>query len=648
MQNLQKNEKFVASLIDFEADINLQKELETMMSHQNEINNISNGDMVKGKIIEINNEKDFIIVYVEGLKNEVQLPISELSLNSKSSSSEESGIDTKELEEMNLSVGSEMDFIVERTESKKGVILSRKKILISRSWSLLEQKYENGEYVEGVIFGKIKGGFTVNIDGVVAFLPGSQVDVRPVMNPDTIMHINQQFQILKMDKKFSNIIVSRKAVMEDARSEEKEKLLSTIHEGTELKGVVKNITDYGAFIDLGSIDGLLHVTDISWTRINHPSEILKIGQEVNVIVIQYDKNTKKVSLGMKQLEDNPWKNIQKEFELNKKMKGKITNIADYGIFIELKKGIEGLVHLSELSWNKNNYNHKKSLKIGQIVEFVIISIDEQKHRISLSMKHCIENPLIKFADENPIGSVIKAPIRNVTDFGIFVAINDTQDAMIHESDLSWDNNGQELIKNYKKGDLLECKVLTIDVTNSRVTLGVKQMVEPPKKAANHFKKNMVVTCVVSAIRNDSLDVIVEDQGFKIFGFIKESDLAFSKYDQNIKNFREGDRFDAKIIALKGNKVALSVKLLEQETRAKVIKEYGSTSSGASLEKIIGAAFKENLSDSSISINSAKSEDISSKTGKIQKTKVEEINEEKNIVEKDSSKIEELDIGKEKK
>ncbi len=592
MQNLQNTKKFVTSLADFEENIEIKDEFEKMINDKNPANNINDGDIVQGKIININKNKEFIVVYVEGLKNETQIPFSELLLNSQNLSETEN-ISNNKFEELNLSIGTEMDFFVEKTESRKGVILSRQKILISKSWKILEEKYNTGEYVDGIIFGKIKGGFTVNIEGVVAFLPGSQVDVRPLANPDSIMHINQKFQVLKMDQKFSNIIVSRKAVIEDERSEEKEKLLAGITEGTKLHGVVKNITDYGAFIDLGSIDGLLHVTDISWTRINHPSEILKIGQNVNVIVIQYDKNAKKVSLGMKQLEDNPWKNIQKELELNKQMRGKITNIADYGVFIELKKGIEGLVHLSELSWNKNNYNHKKSLQIDQEVDFIIMSIDDQKHRISLSMKRCIENPLVKFAKEHPIGNVIKAPIRNITDFGIFVAINDFQDAMIHESDISWENNGQELIKTYKRGDIVESKVLTIDIDNSRVTLGIKQLTEQPQKAINHFKKNMVVTCVVTSIKNDSLDVLVEDQGFKISGFIKESDLAYSKYDQNLKNFRIDDRFDAKIIALKNNKVMLSIRVLEQETRAKVIKEYGSTSSGASLEGIIGAAFKEN-------------------------------------------------------
>jgi small subunit ribosomal protein S1 len=367
-------------------------------------------------------------------------------------------------------------------------------------------------------------------------------------------------------------------------------MLSKIKEGMELTGFVKNITDYGAFIDLGSVDGLLHVTDISWSRINHPSEVLSFGQEIKVLVIKYNEDTKRISLGMKQLDANPWQNIKEEFPVNKMMKGKVTNIADYGAFIELKDGIEGLVHSSEISWGKTNQNPKKLLNIGQEVEFVILDVDTEKHRISLSIRKCQENPLIKFAEANPVGSIIKAPIRNITDFGMFVAIDLNTDGMIHESDISWTENGLEALKNFKKGDEVECKVLNIDIEKDRVALGIKQLSEQSNDSNNteEFKKNMIVTCIVTDVKEEGIEVTIAD---KVTGFIKKNDLSAEKYDQKPERFAEGDRLDAKIISIdKATKIiGLSIKALEIDERQKAIKEYGSTDSGASLEGILGAA-----------------------------------------------------------
>ncbi|MDG1436512.1 MAG: 30S ribosomal protein S1 [Rickettsiaceae bacterium] len=535
---------------------------------------VKEGSVVKGQVVSANS--DVIIVDV-GLKNEGRIAVSEFQI-----------IKGKELPK----VGDIVDVYVEKVAGRKGTVLSREKAIREESWVSLEQIFEKGENINGTIFGRVKGGFTVDLDGVVAFLPGSQADVRPIKDPTSIMNILQPFQILKMDKKLGNIVVSRKAILEESRSEAREEMLSTIKEGDILDGVVKNITDYGAFVDLGSLDGLLHVTDISWSRINHPSEVLSFGQEIKVVVIKFNEETKRISLGMKQLDANPWDNIREEMPMGKVMSGKVTNIADYGVFIELKDGIEGLVHSSEICWGKTNQNPKKLLNIGQEVEFVILDVDTERHRISLSIKKCQDNPLVKFAEENPIGSVIKAPIRNITDFGMFVAIDVNTDGMIHESDLTWENNGAELLKNYSKGDEVECKVLNIDIEKDRVALGIKQLTEDPYEGkVDDFKKNMVVTCVVVGTNNDGIEVNVDE---KALGFIKKADISPERSEQKTDRFAEGDRVDAKIIAVdKANgRLSLSIRALEMDERDKAIKEYGSTDSGASLGDILGAVLKE--------------------------------------------------------
>lgn len=539
---------------------------------------VKEGSVVKGQVVETSSE---VIVVDVGLKNEGRIAVSEFQV-----------IKGQELPK----VGDIVDVFVERVEGRRGTVLSREKAIREESWMKLEKLFEAGENITGTIFGRVKGGFTVDLDGVVAFLPGSQADVRPIKDPTSIMDTPQPFQILKMDRKLGNIVVSRKAILEESRSEAREEMLSTIKEGDILDGVVKNITDYGAFVDLGSVDGLLHVTDISWSRINHPSEVLTFGQEIKVMVIKFNEETKRISLGMKQLNGNPWGNITEEFPVGKIMSGKVTNIADYGVFIELKDGIEGLVHSSEICWGKTNQNPKKLLTIGQEVEFVILDVDTDRHRISLSIKKCQDNPLVKFADDNPVGSVIKAPIRNITDFGMFVAIDTNTDGMIHESDLSWEGNGAELLKNYNKGDEVECKVLNIDIEKDRVALGIKQLTNDPYEGSiDNFKKNMVVTCVVVDTNNDGVEVNVDD---KATGFIKKIDLASERSEQKPDRFAEGDRLDAKIISIdkSSRNLALSVKALEIDVREKAIKEYGSADSGASLGDILGAVLAEKEGD----------------------------------------------------
>ncbi len=529
---------------------------------------VKEGTVVKGKVVGMNND---VIVIDVGLKNEGRIPVSEFSFP---------GSVMPELGDM-------VDVYIEKIEGRNGrTVISREKALREESWVHLEAALEEGKLVDGVIFGRVKGGFTVDLSGVIAFLPGSQVDVRPIKDITPLMGIVQPFQILKMDKKLGNIVVSRRAIMEESRLEARNEMLSTIEEGQVLEGVVKNITDYGAFVDLGNIDGLLHVTDISWSRINHPSEILTIGQKIKVMIIKFNEETKRISLGMKQLDDNPWKNINKEFSVGKKMSGKVTNIADYGVFVELKDGIEGLVHSSEISWTKSNQHPKKLLNIGQEVDFVILDIDTEKHRISLSIKQCQGNPWSDFAEKHPVGSIIKASVRNVVDFGMFVAIGPDIDGMIHESDISWDNSAA-LLKSYKKGDEVECKVIAIDIEKERVSLSIKDLTEGSSESSKSaYKKGDVVTCVVSGLKEDGLDVMIGESA----GFVKRSDLSSDKFEQKIDKFAIGDRFDAKVLSVsKSNILNLSIKALELVEREKAIKEYGSTDSGASLGDILGAA-----------------------------------------------------------
>jgi small subunit ribosomal protein S1 len=552
------------------SDEDFAKLLETVTT-----SHVKEGSVVKGQVVETTSE---VIVVDVGLKNEGRIAVSEFQL-----------IKGQELPK----VGDIVDVYVEKVEGRRGTVLSREKAIREESWIKLERIFEKAENIIGTIFGRVKGGFTVDLDGVIAFLPGSQADVRPIKDPTVFMNIPQPFQILKMDRKLGNIVVSRKAILEESRSEAREVMLANIKEGDILDGVVKNITDYGAFVDLGSVDGLLHVTDISWSRINHPSEVLSFGQDVKVMVIKFNEETKRISLGMKQLDANPWENITEEFPIGKVMSGKITNIADYGVFIELKDGIEGLVHSSEIAWGKSSQNPKKLLNIGQEVEFVILDVDTERHRISLSIKKCQNNPLVKFAEQNPVGSIIKVPIRNITDFGMFVALDENTDGMIHESDISWENDGVELLKNYNKGDEVECKVLNIDIEKDRVALGIKQLTEEPDQAVvvETYKKNMIVTCVVTSTNNDGVEVSVDDN---VTGFIKKIELSAERSEQKPDRFAQGDRIDAKIIAIEknGGRLNLSIKALEIDERDKAIKEYGSTDSGASLGDILGAALGE--------------------------------------------------------
>jgi small subunit ribosomal protein S1 len=544
--------------------------------------NIKEGSVVRGKVINVGSE---VVVIDVGLKNEGRIAISEFRNHLPS-------------------VGDMVDVFVDKLESRHGgTILSREKAMREESWMKLEASHLNGDLVDGVIFGRVKGGFTVDVSGVVAFLPGSQVDVRPIKDIEPLMNIVQPFQILKMDRKLGNIVVSRRAILEESRSEARDEMLSTMKEGMVLEGVVKNIVNYGAFIDLGMCDGLLHLIDISWNRINHPSEVLHVGQKINVMVIKYNDEKKRISLGMKQLEANPWKDYDTKYPVGTVVKGKVVDFADYGAFVQLDgEEVEGLVYYSEISWAKTNQNPKKLLSVGQEVQCKVLEVDIDKHRISLSIKQCIDNPWTQFAKDNPVGSIIKGEIRNIADFGMFVAIGSDIDGMVRDSDIAKGISGPDALKKYSKGDVVECKVLAIDTEKEKVSLGIKQLqsgedeepyVADVAEAAGDlaaYKKGDVHTCTVAIIEADGVTVTIGDD---VVGFVKKTDLSSDKAGQKADKFAIGDRFDAKVLSVSKQKnlVNLSVKALEMEEREKAIKEYGSADSGASLGDILGAALK---------------------------------------------------------
>ena len=530
------------------------------------------GQIVKGTVLFIKN--DTVVVDV-GLKSEGRIPLKEFHSPG---------------EEHNIEVGDTLDVFVEKLENKEGeALLSREKARKEESWSNLEKSLNKKQQVTGVITGRVKGGFTVDIGGAVAFLPGSQVDLRPIKDISPLINKPQPMMILKMDKIRGNIVVSRRALLEESREADRSKLLSDINEGDKLKGSVKNITDYGVFVDLGGLDGLLHVTDLSWERVNHPSEMFNIGQEIEVIVTKYDKETKRISLGLKQLTEDPWNNVESLYKVGKKIKSKITSIADYGAFVELEKGVEGLIHVSEMSWVNKNINPNSIVKVGDDIEIMILEIDNIKRRISLGLKQCSDNPWKKFATENKKGDILEGKIKNTTEFGIFVELSYNLDGMIHLSDISWEHSGEEAIKDYKEDQKIKFKILDIDVEKERVSLGIKQLVK--EKASKDKLINKVVTGVIEKIEKEKVFVVFEEDKS---GFIKRSNLAKLKTEQNTQRFAVKEKIDAKVLkkVVKDDTYELSVKDLEIEEEKEAMKEYGSSSSGASIGDILGAALEE--------------------------------------------------------
>ncbi|MBX7198958.1 MAG: 30S ribosomal protein S1 [Rhodospirillaceae bacterium] len=533
------------------------------------------GSVIRGTIVRV--DDDAVLIDV-GLKSEGRIALKEFARGGR---------------EAQLKSGDKIDVYVERYEDRDGlIILSRDKARREEAWNVLEEQYTKNTRVEGIIFGRVKGGFTVDLNGAVAFLPGSQVDIRPVRDITPLMGSPQAFQILKMDRARGNIVVSRRAVMEETRAHERSKLMEDLREGQVLDGVVKNITDYGAFVDLGGVDGLLHVTDISWKRVNHPSEALSVGQQLKVQVIRFNPETQRISLGMKQLEADPWEGVAAKYPVGAKFTGRVTNITDYGAFVELEPGVEGLVHVSEMSWTKKNIHPGKIVSTSQEVEVMVLDVDQEKRRISLGLKQCLSNPWTTFKDRFPVGTQVEGEIKNITEFGLFVGLEGEIDGMVHLSDLAWEGDGDAALKNFTKGQVVKAKVLDVDVEKERISLGIKQLSEDPyASAASELKKGQVVTCVVKQVTENGLEVSVNDT---FQGFIKRNELAKDRSEQRPDRFAVGEKVDARITMVdpKTRKLTLSIKSREVEEEKQAMAEFGSADSGASLGDILGAALKK--------------------------------------------------------
>jgi small subunit ribosomal protein S1 len=468
-------------------------------------------------------------------------------------------------------------------------MLSREKARREEAWILLENAFEAQERVTGVIFGRVKGGFTVDLSGATAFLPGSQVDIRPIHDVGPLMGTPQPFQILKIDRRRGNIVVSRRAVLEESRAEARSELVSNLQEGQILQGVVKNITDYGAFVDLGGVDGLLHVTDIAWKRINHPSEALQVGQTVDVQVIRFNSETQRISLGMKQLQSDPWADAAEKFAIGAKLSGRVTNITDYGAFVELDEGVEGLVHVSEMSWTKKNVHPGKIVSTSQQIEVMVLDVDMVKRRISLGLKQCTANPWEDFETTHQVGTVIEGEIRNITEFGIFVGLTEEIDGLVHLSDISWESTGEAALEGYNKGDKVSAKILEIDMEKERISLGIKQLSDDPYAGEiDKYRKGSQVTCTITGVNDNGLDVQVGDN---MNGFIRRADLSRERSEQRAERFAVGEKVDAIVTQFdkKTRALTLSIKAREIEEEKSAMENFGSSDSGASLGDILGAA-----------------------------------------------------------
>jgi small subunit ribosomal protein S1 len=552
-----------------------REDFEALLTESYLDNPATEGVVVKGRVVAV--ENDFVIIDV-GLKTEGRVALKEFSQPGK---------------DVAIKAGDTVEVYLERIENALGeAVLSRDKARREEAWTRLEEMSTKNERVDGVIFGRVKGGFTVDLGGAVAFLPGSQVDIRPIRDVGPLMHVSQPFQILKMDRRRGNIVVSRRAIMEETRAEQRSELVQNLAEGQIVDGVVKNITDYGAFVDLGGIDGLLHVTDIAWKRVNHPSDVLTVGQTMKVQIVRINPETQRISLGMKQLDKDPWELVSGKYPIGARVRGKVTNITDYGAFIELEDGIEGLVHVSEMSWTKKNVHPGKILSTTEEVEVQVLEIDSSKRRISLGLKQVQDNPWETFSSKYPNGTHVEGEIKNITEFGLFIGLDGDVDGMVHLSDLDWKRPGEEAIKDYKKGDVVKAIVLDVDREKERISLGIKQLSGDPIKSVAGVKKGDTVTCEVIKVEDAGLEVKIA--GSDMTAYIKRGDLARDRSEQRTERFAVGEKFDAKVTVFdaKARKMNVSIKALEISDEKEAVAQYGSSDSGASLGDILVAALKK--------------------------------------------------------
>ena len=534
------------------------------------------GRVVIGTVTGI--ENDLAVIDV-GLKSEGRVPLREFAAPGQKA---------------DLKVGDEVEVYVDRVENANGeAMLSRDRARREAAWDKLETEFAKTARVEGVIFGRVKGGFTVDLSGAVAFLPGSQVDIRPVRDVTPLMDIPQPFQILKMDRKRGNIVVSRRAVLEETRAEQRSGLIQSLAEGQVIDGVVKNITDYGAFVDLGGIDGLLHVTDLSYKRVGHPSEVLNIGDTVKVQIIRINRDTQRISLGMKQLESDPWDGAGAKYPVGAKLSGRVTNITEYGAFVELEPGIEGLVHVSEMSWTKKNVHPGKIVSTSQEVDVIVLEVDQDKRRISLGLKQAQANPWEKFAEDHPVGSTVEGEVKNATEFGLFIGLDGDVDGMVHMSDIAWGISGEDALNLHRKGETVQAVVLAIEPDKERISLGMKQLERGGPVAAqagDRLNKNAIVTVTVLEVRDAGLEVQQGDDGAT--GFIKRTDLGRDRDEQRPERFQVGQKFDAMVTGFdRSKKPTFSIKAMQIAEEKQAVAQYGSSDSGASLGDILGEALK---------------------------------------------------------
>ena len=555
------------------ANTTSMEEFEALLQESFEIDTPEEGSVVKGKVIAIEAGQAIIDV---GYKMEGRVDLKEFANPG---------------EAPEIAVGDEVDVYLRAAENARGeAVISHEMARREAAWDRLEKAYADEERVEGAIFGRVKGGFTVDLGGAVAFLPGSQVDVRPVRDAGPLMGLKQPFQILKMDRRRGNIVVSRRAILEESRAEQRAEVIANLTEGQAVDGVVKNITEYGAFVDLGGVDGLLHVTDMAWRRVNHPSEILTIGETIKVQVVKINKETHRISLGMKQLQSDPWDTVSDKFPLDSVHTGRVTNITDYGAFVELEAGVEGLVHVSEMSWTKKNVHPGKIVSTSQEVEVMVLEIDETKRRVSLGLKQTMRNPWEVFAEANPEGTEVEGEVKNITEFGLFIGLDNDIDGMVHLSDLTWEGRGEDVIGDFRKGDVVKAVVTEVDVEKERISLSVKALQgDPFAEAVGGVKRGSIITVEVTAIEDGGIEVDYE--GMK--SFIRRSDLSRDRAEQRPERFGVGNKVDVRVtnIDSKTRKLGLSIKAREIAEEKEAVEQYGSSASGASLGDILGAALK---------------------------------------------------------